>query len=119
MTPERNNPSEDLTVAERHSSLSPIEKYIDEFSLDWHRDLKPKDLLVFFAARRLEKLITDIKVPVGKTPAAENALMQKTTERKIHNTRYQDDEALSAIYANSMDIGLVRRLEDIKDALLS
>ena len=120
MTPE-NNPYKDLNEVEKPSTHSAIENYIGQFGLDWHRDLKPQDLLVFFAARKVESLISDIKVSVGKSAETEQppTLVQQKSEKRIDNTQYDDDETLSATFANSMDVGLVTRPEDIKDVLPS
>ena len=96
---------------------SGIERYIQQFGLDFDRDLQPEDLLIFSIARRVEPFIQGLKIPIAKKPNPEEkkVLIERRVDRVIEHTSYRDDQVVSQTPANSMDIGFIDGLEDLPD----
>ncbi len=98
---------------------SPLRQYITSFGIDPIKELFPQDIVVFSAAKKLERFIDDITIKTARKRAPEQKTIkvERLVEEQIQHTSYIEGEEISRTPADSMDVGQIQNPTDLPEIL--
>lgn len=108
-------PSQDRRIEQEIQLDTDLKRYILSFGIDPVHDLIPQDVTVFAAARKLEKYIENMKIPVAKKRVEQQKMVavEETIEREIPRTTYLEGEDPSEVPADSLDVAQMSDLRQL------